>query len=87
MPKEPVERPRHITVLQSETRKFGDTYRKWEFAAESDLIPDSTWEDGFRNLHRVVRTALDAAMKEKSVVVDESQHVRDKELPRLKTHT
>jgi hypothetical protein len=81
MTKQPVEQPRHITVLQSETRKIGDNYRKLEFGAESDLIPDSTWEDGFRNLHRVVQTALETAMKTKTeIVIDESQRVPDKEL-------
>jgi hypothetical protein len=57
-----VEQAKRINVLRSETRKFGDNYTKLEFAAEDNLPVDSTWEDGFRNLHRVVQTALEAAM-------------------------
>jgi hypothetical protein len=57
-----VEQIRRLSVLRSETRKHGDNYVKIEFAAEDNLLPDSTWEDGFRNLHRVVKTALEAAM-------------------------
>jgi hypothetical protein len=57
-----VEQGKRISVLRSETRKLGDNYMKLEFAAEDNLPVDSTWEDGFRNLHRVVQTALEAAM-------------------------
>jgi hypothetical protein len=62
-----VEQVKRISVLRSETRKLGDNYMKLEFAAEDNLLPDSTWEDSFKALDRVVRTALEAAMAVTSI--------------------
>ena len=55
---------RRISVLRSETRKTGESYRKIELGAESDLESAQTWQEGYSRLLEIIEGQLQAALRD-----------------------